>query len=181
MNNFFIDDEWQKKQRDEILAPNFYQKYTFDGRYVFIDKGRLATILQKRYAVDTVVQGKFGTAACIQEKIVRWPGYSYKCFSLETDSCTIPDFESEGWMHYCRADYLFYCFAQENGDLLCFLIDFYGLKQWFWPRVEQFKTFMMNAKNRTAGRLVPITDLRENVSTRVYVVRHPQNEIRAAE
>jgi hypothetical protein len=53
MNLFLRDDLWQRRMRDEILAPAFYGKYALDGRYVFIDKGRLATQLQREFAVDT--------------------------------------------------------------------------------------------------------------------------------
>jgi hypothetical protein len=42
MNLFLRDDLWQRRMRDEILAPAFYGKYALNGRYVFIDKGRLA-------------------------------------------------------------------------------------------------------------------------------------------
>ena len=77
MNYFEDDDAFQRRVRDEVLAPGFYGRYAIDGRYVVIDKGRLATILQKRYAVDTVVQGRDGSAIFVEEKIVRWPGYRY--------------------------------------------------------------------------------------------------------
>ncbi len=33
---------------------------------------RLAGILQKRYAVDTIAQSKSGAMVCIEEKVVRW-------------------------------------------------------------------------------------------------------------
>ena len=180
MNDFRADDVWQKRQRDEILAPSFYKKYTSDGRFVFIDKGRLATILQKRYAVDTIAQSKKdGSAVCIQEKIVRWPGYTLPYFCLETESCTVPGHESPGWMHYCEADYLVYCFAQECGDLLCYLIEFSPLQNWFLPIASSFKRFAMETKNRTSGALVPIRSVQDNAPTRVYLVNVPVSEAAA--
>src|ERR1044071_1908301 len=102
MSDFRRDDAWQKGMRDRILAPSFYKEYAVEGRYVFIDKGRLASTFQRRFAVDTILQGKDGQACCIEEKIVRWPERRkpYDAFTLETRSCTVPGHESPGWMEY---------------------------------------------------------------------------------
>ncbi len=162
MSDFHRDDAWQKGMRDAILAPHFYGKYAMEGRYVFVDKGRLATLLQKRYAVDTICQGRGGRAVCIEEKIVRWPGYVYSAYTLETQSCTKPGRESDGWMVYGEADYLLYCFATENNDLNCHLIDFPRLKKWFWPRLGRFHDFgPLPTLNATNGKKVPIIDVDE--------------------
>jgi hypothetical protein len=165
MNDFHSDNAWQRRVRDEVLAPQFYGRYAKEGRYVFVDKGRLASILQKRYAVDTVLQARDGSALCIEEKIVRWPGYKYACFCLETKSCTLPGLESPGWMFYGEADYILYCFHQDDGGLDCWLIDFPKLQQWFWPRESGFTPFHMKTKNRTFGRKVPIANVHRAVPT----------------
>jgi hypothetical protein len=174
MNEFHVDDAWQRGVRDKVLAPGFYGEYAVEGRYVFIDRGRLAGLLQKRYAVDTIVQGRDGKAACIEEKIVRWP-YDRKTgkpkdrphtrFFLETESCTVPGHESNGWMVYGQADYLNYCFAsRDESALTCWLIDFPELQTWFWEHVEEFRAHQMtDTVNRTCGRLVPIEAVRQNV------------------
>lgn len=165
MNDFERDNEWQRQIRDTVLAPGFYGGYAMDGRYVFIDRGRLATLLQKRFAVDTIVQGRDGAAVCIEEKIVRWPGRVYDAFALETDSCTKPGYESPGWMRYGQADYLLYAFDTPTG-LNVHLIDFPKLQEWFWPIFESFPTFKMEKTlNQSAGRVVPITRVRDNVPT----------------
>lgn len=166
MGDFERDNEWQRQQRDQILAPQFYGKHAQGGRYVFVDKGRLALTLQKRFAVDTIFQGKSGAAVCVEEKIVRWPGYAYTAFCLETHSCTTPVHESDGWMRYAEADYLLYCFQTEAGGLDCYLIDFPELRRWFTPREESFPTFgPLNTLNRSMGRKVPIAPVREAVRT----------------
>ncbi|MGH2447590.1 MAG: hypothetical protein ACRDFS_03175, partial [Chloroflexota bacterium] len=164
MSDFERDNAWQRGVRDRILAPGFYEKYATDGRYVFIDKGRLATVMQKRFAVDTIAQGKNGNAICIEEKIVRWPGYTYECFCLETHSCTRPGYETEGWMKYGQADFLLYCFQQHDGSLDCHLIDFEKLQAWFWPLAETFSVFgPLYTSNASMGRKVPILDVHKNV------------------
>lgn len=164
MNEFERDDKWQKSVRNEILAPEFYGNYAVEGRYVVIDKGRLATIWQKRYAVDTIVQGRDGAAICIEEKIVRWPGYRYAAFALETKSCTIPGRESPGWMFYGQADYLLYCFQLDDASLDCWLIDFKKLQEWFWPLEATFPLFQMkDTLNKSAGRKVPVADVHRSV------------------
>lgn len=163
MNDFDRDNEWQRKVRDTVLAPGFYGSFAVEGRYVFIDKGRLATTLQKKYAVDTVVQGKNGKACCIEEKIVRWKGYVYRAYTLETDSCTKPGFESPGWMRYGQADYLLYAFMRP--DRLCVhLIDFPQLQAWFSDNETRFDVFgPLDTLNRSMGRKVPLVDVAANV------------------
>ena len=164
-NDFFRDDAWQRQVRDAILVPQFYGSARFNGRYVLMDKGRCTSVIQRRLAVDTIVQSKAGGAVCIEEKIVRWPGYRYDSICLETDSCTKPGLESEGWMRYGAADYLLYCFAQKNGDLDCWLIDFPALKSWFWPRYESFPQFgPLPTANATRGRKVPLLAVRASVA-----------------
>lgn len=165
MNEFERDNAWQKRMRDAILAPQFYGQYSLDGRYVFIDKGSLATILQKRYAVDTIVQGRNGSAICVEEKIVRWKGYRLEAFYLETKSCTVEGHESSGWMFYGQANYLLYCFQTETEHALdCWLVDFPKLQAWFWPREDSFP-FHINryTLNKSAGRKVPIADVHRGV------------------
>lgn len=169
MSDFFADDDWQKRIRDEILVPQFYQRHALDGRYVLLDSGGLATRLQKEMGVDTVFQVAGGEMVSVEEKIVRWPGYPYSTFCLETDSCTVPGRESPGWMHYSAADFLLYCFVTVNHGLDCHLIDLPKLKAWFWPLAGQFEVFgPLPTLNRTMGRKVPIVDVHANVPTWMF-------------
>lgn len=161
-NDFSADDAWQRRVRDEILVPQFYQVRT-TGRFVLMDKGRLAVFLQRRMAVDTIVQAKDGGVISIEEKIVRWPGRAYSAYCLETESCTVAGHESPGWMTYGQSDYLLYCFQQADDGLLCDLIDFPKLRVWFEPIQGQFPTFQMPTRNRSRGRIVPITDVKAAV------------------
>lgn len=171
-SDFHRDNEWQRRIRDVVLAPRLYDRHAHGGRYVFIDKGKLASVLQKRYSVDAIMQGRDGRAICIEEKIVRWPGYVYRDFCLETDSCTIPGRESAGWMQYGQADYLLYCFETEAGDLDCYLIDFPALREWFWPRLDRYKIFgPLQTLNRSMGRKVPIKDVCLAVRTWRFALR----------
>ncbi len=165
MSRFHDDDNAQKAVRDAVLGPGFYGPFSLDGRYVFIDKGRLATILQKRFAVDTILQRTNGAATCIEEKIVRWPGKEYTAIVLETKSCTVPGHESDGWMVYGQADWLNYVMCQENGNLLCHIIDFQKLKERFWERVDSFSETITKQHNKTACRVVPLDWVRANAST----------------
>ena len=160
MNDFRSDDAWQRDLRDRILVPQFYQCRS-PGRFVLMDKGRLATFMQRRMAVDTITQGKGGLAVSIEEKIVRWPksGKAYTAFCLETESCTVQGHKSSGWMVYGESDYLLYCFHQKDDSLDCHLIDFQRLKEWFWPLEETWPTFQMETRNRTRGRLVQISQV----------------------
>ncbi len=167
-SDFLRDDAFQRDIRDRILAPCFYGAFAKGGRYIFVDKGRLASVLQKRYAVDTFVQGKGGFCYCIEEKIVRWPKRDrpYTAYSLETNSCTKPGFESDGWMKYGSADFLLYGFHQPDDSLIVHLIDFPRLQEWFWPREDTFPVFgPLNTLNRSKGRVVSIDRVFASVPT----------------
>ena len=177
MNEFERDNEWQRRMRDEVLAPGFYGRYALRGRYVFVDKGRLANVLQKRYSVDTILQASDGRALCIEEKIVRWPksGQPHTAFALETESCTKAGHESPGWMRYGEADYLHYAFETADGDLDCYVIDFPKLQAWFATVEEQYPRFgPLPTINGTQGRVVPIADVERNVPTKRYLVKRQE-------
>lgn len=170
MSDFERDDIWQRKMRDKWLVPNFYESYAFEGRYVKLDKGKMATLIQRRYAADTVVQKSDGSAEFIEEKIVRWPGYEYQTLCLETDSCTVEGRESEGWMHYGQADYLLYALELEKG-MRVYIMDFPKLKTWFWDRVGYFKDFgPLKTLNATKGKLVPVTNIFFGAPTWVFTI-----------
>ena len=157
VNDFSTDNTWQLEVRDRILAP-WYGGH-FGGKYILMDKGRFADLTQRQLGVDTVAQGANGVVA-IEEKIVRWKGRHYTAICVETDSCTVPGHESEGWARYSQADFLLYCMMQENGDTLkCHCVGMPELRRWFWPRVDQFKESIQEEHNRSAVRLVPIRDL----------------------
>jgi hypothetical protein len=134
-----MDDAEQKRVRNLVLGPGFY--------------GRLATTLQKRFAVDTVMQRKNGQAVCIEEKIVR--GH-YDKVTLETMSCTVPGRESEGWMRYGKADWLVWAMCKEDGNLLVHVFDFPALQEAFWSAAHLFEEHITGQRNRTASRKVPI-------------------------
>lgn len=169
MSRFHLDDDLQKRVRDAVIGPGFYGPFSMDGRYVFLDKGRLATDLQKRFAVDTILQGRKGDAVCIEEKIVRWPGYAYDAITLETMSCTVPGRESDGWMRYGKADWINYAMCQEDGNVLCYLISFPALQEAFWPAHQSFRETTTDQHNRTTCRIVPLDWIRAKVGL------HPTN------
>ena len=168
--DFHRDDEWQKGKRDRYLAP-FYCKYSMAGRFVFVDKSKCSTLIQKRLAVDTLLQCRDGGSVCIEEKIVRWKGQALEKFFLETESNTNAGHEKTGWMRYGEADYLLYCFELPNDDLDCYLIPFPALKTWFWSHEKEFHRHTMpHTINKTAGRLVPVTDVAEAVKSVVRFI-----------
>ena len=156
MNDFERDDKWQKEVRDLVLIPGFYEEYALQGRFVTLDNGRFAAKLQRGFSVDTVIQRSNGRATFVEEKIVRWPGYAYTAFALETDSCTIPGREKDGWMRYGDADWLLYGFMRP-ADLLIYIIEFPALQAWFLRHETELRTFRNeDTLNKSAGRLAPL-------------------------
>ena len=172
-NDFRAAIAYTQNMRDTFLI-HFYRKYSFDGRYVFIDKSECSTILQKELAVDTVAQSTDGKSVCIEEKIEQWPGWKRTNFALETRSCTVVGRERPGWMHYAKADYLLYAFAFEgNTGLDVFLINFPKLREWFWNLPKRYPPHIMeNTINHTEFEKVPIDDVRKAVPTSHYIITH---------
>ena len=150
------DDRFQKSIRDRVLKP-FYGECSHEGRFVFVDKGRLAKTLQMD-AVDTILQKVDNEIVSIEEKIVRWPGYMYQKFCLETWSCTNKGYERPGWMYTGKCDFLFYCFVQSNESVLGCLIPFSKLQIWFFEndRFKGFPVWISNQFNHTECRLTSI-------------------------
>lgn len=172
-NDFNAAIAFTRDMRDTFLI-HLYNKYSYDGRYVFIDKSACSSILQKELAVDTIVQSAKDKAksVCIEEKIEQWPGWKRKNFALETRSCTVVGREKLGWMHYAKADYLLYAFAFEgNSGLEVYLIDFPKLREWFWNLPERYPPHIMKETiNHTEFEKVPIDDVRKAVPTTHYII-----------
>ena len=179
MNDFLTDDRWQRIKRDEILVPEFYEKHlteimahwglNLSGRYCLVDKGSVGFRefwrLQKK-GVDTIVYTADDEPVFIEEKIVKWPlnNKRHTAFALETQSCTVPGLEKPGWMEYCEANILLYCFEMEDRERLeghC--IDFPALKAWFWEQYSTFYRHRMKEHNKTETRLVPISQVKKNI------------------
>lgn len=179
MTRFDIDNGGQRRVRDLVLGPGLYGPFSQDGRYVYIDKGRLATILQKQFAVDTIAQSPSGAAVCIEEKIVRWPGYPYLQLTLETMSCTVPGLERDGWMRYGKADILNYAMCLDDGNVLCRLIPFKKLQDAFWPMANRFEETITSQNNRTASRKVPLSWIKENVGYRRRLIHSTPDGVAA--
>lgn len=167
---FHKDDAFQREIRNRILVPEFYGR-RMNGHFVFMDKGRLANVMQRRWAVDTIAQTSHGEAVSIEEKIVRWKGRHYTAVCLETRSCTVPGREKTGWMEYGRADYLLYCFQQpEPEKLRCVLVEFQPLKRWFWPIRDRWPATETDQINKTRSRVVPIEDIRRAVPAWQFIL-----------
>jgi len=164
-NDFNAALEYSQLMRDTYLV-HFYRAYSMDNRYVFVDKSACSSLLQKELAIDTIYHSKHGGSVCVEEKIEQWPGYQRTNFALEIESCTNPGRERKGWMHYAKADYLFYAFAYD-GDmgLDAYLIDFPKLRKWFWSLSVRYPTHTMDTINRTRVELTPIQDVIQAVPT----------------
>lgn len=161
MNNFTTDDNWQREVRNNILAP-YYKSVSHESRFVFLDKGKLADKLQREFAIDTIIQGKNNAVFGIEEKIVRWPGYTYSAYTLEIMSCSVPGRERKGWMYTATCDFLFYCFVQADGkSIVAHMIPFQKLQKWFFEneRYQAYRSNFTDQINKTETKIVPIKDV----------------------
>lgn len=163
MNDFWADNDGQRKVRDAVLIPHLYKQISMQGRFVCADKGRFAELLQRRSDVDTIVEREDGLVA-VEEKIVRWKGRVYTAVTLETDSCTLPGLESPGWMHYCEADKLLWVMCQGDGTVIYHVFGLPELKAAFWGALEKypdlFPVHIEPSRNRTRSRVVDIEWIR---------------------
>ena len=82
---------------------------------------------------------------------------------METQSCTIPGREKDGWMKYGEFDYLLYGFQQANQSLEVYIIPFQMLKRWFWQNYKLFPETITEQINKTACRIIPISEVKEAV------------------
>ena len=156
---FTSDNDWQRRMRDTILKPYYYE-VRLAGQYEFIEHGDPRSV----GGVDTIVRGK-----TIDEKIVRWPRApdgtprrdAYDAFALETMSCTTDGREWPGWMQTNKVDFLFYCFADAAQKRLdCYLINFPALQKWFYEQDhEQWPLWHSEQVNGTECRIVPINQV----------------------
>jgi hypothetical protein len=169
-NDFPEDSFFSKKYR--YLLQILYKQYSYEGRYVFIDKSRFSMLIQKRLKTDVVAQLAVDESVGVEEKIARWPEKKNKPhtgFFLETDSCTKPGYESKGWMYDGQADYLLYAFEIKGVGLDVYIIPFQPLKHWFWQILEKcpdrYPTHTMPGKNRSRGRIATIADVIAEISS----------------
>jgi len=167
-HNFQDDLTFSREIRDTYLV-RFYGKYSSDGRYVFVDRSHCSDIIQKHLHVDTIMQRSNGTSTCIEEKAERrFTGN----LALETESCTVPGHESEGWMKTGKADLLLYCFPDGTDAVQAYVMDFQELKAWFWTIDWTYREYTMPHNNRTRMRLVPLTDIGNAVGwSRYHITR----------
>ena len=165
-DNFSDDDKWQRAMRDRFLLP-FYQTL---GPYEFIDPTyRVADV----HLADTLLWPSrslcglpIANPLTVEEKLVRWPGYHYDAYTLETDSCTVVGRLSDGWMKNGIADILAYGFytGPDDNRLRLHLVPFYQLQKWFHALdPKTFALTITNQLNKTACRVVPVTLVRDAI------------------
>ena len=165
--SFNNDNGWQRNVRDLVLKP-WYKEHEGIMFFEFCDEGLLSKYLQK-IGIDTVIEKKNEELIAIEEKIVEWPidkdtkmdkDEPYSSYALETESCTNPGHESDGWMRTATSNYLFYCFIQKDRkSLMAHLIDFPKLQEWFFENDRYKKEFhptTTDKENHTRCYLVPI-------------------------
>jgi len=170
---FIADLKYAETQREKLK--DFYACKSYENRYVFINKesGVIGKELQNR-SIDTIMQVSDKKEIYIEEKIVRWKGKKYTAFTLETDSCTVKGREKDGWMKYGEFDYLLYGLELENSDIEAYIISFQKLKKWFWENYENYRITTTEQINKTACRIVPIVDIKNNVGYKKFFIKNIQ-------
>ena len=162
------DDAWQRRMRDTILKPYFYDLKA--KSYRFLDGNMDA---QKR-DLDTIANFGQGDRT-ISEKIVRYPvddktgvpwDKPYAKFALETENWGQPS-----GMSITEAMRLLYCFANlEETMLTCYYMDMQALKAWFKENGHKYKEWIDPKPNHSHCRLVWINDVLRVVTAKVFII-----------
>lgn len=174
------------ERRSRELLKQFIADQCDEGRYVILEKGPLAPLLQRLigdYAMN--IDGRLWTAEHKAEE--RSTGnfflelFSNRC--LDDRAAHAEHGMRPGWMLTNRADLLLYHFMDRDE---LYVLDFFKLKRWAWGyrnggigniwRYErQVKMQEKHAqRNDTVGVCVPISDVRDEIGVRLF---HPERAL----
>lgn len=144
----------------------FLKVQTDDGRYVRIEKGRLAAQLQQE--IGDVLMNREGSLYSAEVKIEQH--FTGNLF-LETFSNAMPERLKPGWLFTNQADLLLYHFLDRPRSL--FVASLPRLKGWAFRRrgrngcvgslcaFEEKQQTKYDQLNVTVGRIVPVAVLKE--------------------
>lgn len=155
----FNNDLKYSEETKKILK-SLYKKRSFDGRYVFINKGNKFKSLgseeiQKKLCVDTILQITDNESILIEEKFRR---SDYGDLLVETRSCTNKEHEKMGWIYTSKADYLLYV-VDSNSVFKIYILNMYKLKLFFNKNKDKYPIKTTQQFNRTEFILIPFDDL----------------------
>lgn len=149
------------------LDKYFYPQMSLEGRFVPLDRSPGSIYIQREIHVDCVVASHAGGSVTVEEKIVRWKGYHYTAITIETHSNLsrrADDEIGDGWIATSKADFLLYAFEQPNKSLKVWVFDLPKLRDWFTPRVNQYRiTDTDNGFYTTRCRIVPLVDIPKHI------------------
>lgn len=183
--NAFHSARMVEDQAMVILRPFLRERAAKDGEFVLIEKGPLAKRLQE--TVGDLLYHKPGNGLrSIELKAEeRYTGnlfletWSNHCF--EDADCRADHPPNPGWLAKTAADYLWYYFIDSDYLFVCGMMSLqrwaYGLvsidgnrariirQHLYDDRYTEVVQTKRQQKNRTAGRLVPIADLKAALPT----------------
>lgn len=160
-----FDDARRVEYRSmEILTP-FIRARSFDGRFVLIEKGRLATELQKSVG-DAMLTGTDGKLWAVEVKAEE----SNRHQNLFLETWSNLSRYTPGWMVTLNTDLLLYHFIREDE---LYVANFQRIKEWAFKSREIYsyperKQSKYDQLNDTWGRCVPIDVLTEQCRLREF-------------
>jgi hypothetical protein len=156
LNEFQLDDEWQRGVFNRLLAPVLMD--TYSGHAIFIDYGSpVAKMLQAQAHVDVIGQTAAGGMISTDVKIVRWPGakegrpshYHWRDVFLETWSSTVD--KKAGWMKTAKGEFLLWCQCSLKEQWMdCYPFPFDSLRAWTRRHYRELQ--VRRVENRIDGR-----------------------------
>jgi len=162
MKDFYTDLAYADSRRKRLDAL-FYPAASKEGRFVPLERSEGSINVQRSMHVDCIVASPKGGSITVEEKIVRWPGYSYTSITIETHSNLEKTGGSDigdGWIVTSSADYLLYAFDQPDDRLLVWVFDLPLLREWFLESYTQYR--ITDSNNRfytTRCRIVALEDI----------------------
>lgn len=175
LNNLSFESANIFSKHKDMLLKEYWERLSFEGRYVLAG----SMLIQKMHGIDIIIQSKDDkTDYTIDTKHIRG---SYTQLFLEELSCSVAGRETPGWAMKTEntPDYIFFILwpackgCYKNCNESCPLNErqvFEGIKgyafkhkemqQWFLEHKENYKTWTSKEINKTMGRNVPITVMR---------------------
>jgi len=171
--NFENDLEYANRMQQYLKQ--FYSERSFEGRFVFVNKGNKlkslgSGIIQRKAHIDTIIQVGMSESILIDEKFRR---IKYNDLLIETDSCTNIGREKKGWIYTSLADYLIY--AMDSVKLIdVYLINMKKLKDFYNKYGHKFPSNTTKQINRTRFIIVPWKDIEKYVGYKKFTIEKKQ-------
>lgn len=187
MNSFGRDLQYSNNEMPPIVR--FFRRLAKGRQAIYVrGEGKYATKVQQEDHVDIVANSFlsfFEDFVSIEVKIRSIRYANCDDLLVETRSCSIPGFESSGWIYTCKADLLCYVNILTAHLKRLHIVDMPGLQEWFCDLerdIERgdkqgYKPIYTSQSNRTESFPIPWDDIPAELILYNGVIHPDGNEV----